>query len=158
MKASHLVLSLLLFVLTTCSVAKAQGVIEPTQTALAQEIQHLRETQNALSVQATLSAPTPTLDTTDKMIYVFVRGADGLLYYKLQQHGSWSDWHSMQPPPGGVFTDNPVAVQNGSQIQLFVRGADDALWHAFFNGETWSAWESLGGKLSSGPGVVIVQP
>ena len=159
MKARQLVLGLLLLVLTACSVANAQSVIEPTQTALAQEIHRLRETQDALTIQATLTAPTATPDTTPHTkVYVFVRGADGLLYYKVQQHGVWTDWHSMQPPPGGAATDNPVAVQNDLQIELFVRGTDDALWHTFLNGGSWSDWESLGGKLTSGPGVVVVQP
>jgi len=36
---------------------------------------------------------------------------------------------------------------------VFARGGDNGLWHLAWNGSAWSGWQSLGGILTSGPGV-----
>ncbi len=91
-------------------------------------------------------------------LIVFTRGADGLLYYKLNQNGDWTDWQHMSPPPNYMVLDSPSVVSQGNgQIDLFVRGGDNALWHRTFRDNQWSSWESLGGVLTSGPGAAVIQ-
>src|SRR5258708_35973243 len=90
----------------------------------------------------------------DSTLYVFVRGADDLLYYKTLQGTLWTDWKSMLPPPAGAATENPVVIANGTRLDLFVRGQDRALWHRTLDNNQWSEWESLGGVLTSGPSAV----
>jgi hypothetical protein len=92
-------------------------------------------------------------------VIVFTRGADGLLYYKLQgKDGSWPDWKSMDVPQNGISLDSPAVVSRpDGQIDLFVRGKDNALWHRTGRPDKWSDWKSLGGVLTSGPGAALVQ-
>src|SRR5437588_12717241 len=131
----------------------AQDPAGPTQTAQAQQtatindaLHTIRETQTALAyhraITSTAAAATHAAATSHvtaspsnlHQMYVFVRGADGLIYYKHNmqndQHGVWTDWQWLDVPSGGVTLDPPsVVAQNNGQIDLFVRGNDNALWH-----------------------------
>ncbi|SRR5258708_4426516 len=193
-------------VLTSCGVASAQGSLDATQTAIAQQSAQLDQTHAALDIgvtqtalvderatlQARLTTPTPSMFTpvaatpgginlvmttatptafmilptmqgginlvtpASHPIFVFVRGEDGLLYFKVYQNGNWTDWKSLQPPSVGITTDSPsVIAQDDSRLDLFVRGQDGAAWHIVYDGARWSNWESLGGKLTSGPSAVM---
>src|SRR5262249_17930861 len=141
----------------------AVNKISITQTALANQ---------QATIQARLTAtPRPPVEPLSltpggynpvipllSPLYVFVRGQDGLIYYKLYKNGSWADWKSLQPPPVGITMDSPsVVAQGDSRIDLFVRGQDGALWHAVSDGVSWTAWESLGGQLTSGPAAVLAR-
>jgi hypothetical protein len=95
-------------------------------------------------------------------MYVFTRGADGLLYYKHnmadRQYDHWTDWQWLDVPTVGVTLDPPsVVAQENGRLDLFVRGQDNALWHRTFDGNRWSNWESLGGVLTSGPAAVVIR-
>jgi hypothetical protein len=105
------------------------------------------------------AAPVNAQQPESPLLIVFTRGADGLLYYKLQEKdGTWPDWKWMDVPQGGISLDSPAVVTRlDGQIDLFVRGKDNALWYRTGRRDKWSEWKSLGGVLTSGPGAALVQ-
>jgi hypothetical protein len=105
------------------------------------------------------AAPVKVQQGGTPVLIVFHRGADGLLYYKLQEKdGSWPDWKFLDVPSNGISLDNPAVVSRpDGQIDLFVRGRDNAAWHRTYRAGKWSEWKSLGGVLTSGPGAALVQ-
>jgi hypothetical protein len=109
---------------------------------------------------------------------VFVISSDNALWHKWYDGNSdrWGSnvnahWESLGKPPGINLTSNPAAVSwrliavsssinRERRIDVFVRGSDNALWHKWYDGNSdrWGSnvnahWESLGGILTSGPGV-----
>jgi hypothetical protein len=111
------------------------------------------------------SAPSAVL-TAESLVHVFVRGVDKGLFEKRQvptQSGSvaWSKYDGL----GGLLASNPsvpAALNPVNLLEIFVRQADRAIWYKKqvattheADSVTWSEWQSLGGKMSSGPAVVV---
>ncbi|MFH8727591.1 hypothetical protein [Streptomyces termitum] len=114
----------------------------------------------------------------DKRPSVFVRRADGRLWYQKQAvDGAWAAWADLGAPPGTTVAGAPVVVAgdntfdtaapNGDgviagntdgRLELFVRGTDARLWHRAQkapNGTAWSAWEALPGTWAGGPAAAV---
>jgi len=111
------------------------------------------------------SGPSAVL-TAESMIHVFVRGVDKGLFEKKQVATSsgtvaWSKYDGL----GGLLASNPAvpaALNPVNLLEIFVRQADRSIWYKKqtattheSDSVTWSQWESLGGKMSSGPSVVV---
>jgi len=111
------------------------------------------------------SAPSAVL-TAEAMVHVFVRGVDKGLFDKKQvaTHSgtvAWSKYEGL----GGLLASNPsvpTALNPVNLLEIFVRQADRAIWYKKQTAITheadsvaWSDWQSLGGKMASGPSVVI---
>jgi len=113
------------------------------------------------------SSPSAVL-TAESLVHVFVRGVDKGLFEKRQvptHAGSvaWSKYDGL----GGLLASNPAvpaALNPVNLLEIFVRQADRAIWYKKQIATTdevgtvgWSEWQSLGGKMSSGPAVVVDQ-
>jgi Fibronectin type III domain/Repeat of unknown function (DUF346) len=64
--------------------------------------------------------------------------------------------NSVIPGPrlGGILISDPdVAATSSTGLDVVATGTDYALWHKSFDGTKWSAWQSLGGILTSSPGI-----
>jgi hypothetical protein len=111
------------------------------------------------------SAPSAVL-TAESLVHVFVRGVDKGLFEKRQvatHAGSiaWSKYDGL----GGLLASHPsvpAALNPVNLLEIFVRQADRAIWYKKqvattheTNSVSWSEWQSLGGKMSSGPAVVV---
>jgi hypothetical protein len=92
---------------------------------------------------------------------VFVRTAAGSqLGHKSWENGWWSEWE----PLGGYLVSDPAAVSWGpNRIDVFAASPGpppcggcappNELIHAWWDGAGWRGWDSMGGALSSSPGV-----
>lgn len=111
------------------------------------------------------SGPSAVL-TAESMVHVFVRGVDKGLFEKKQvaTHSgtvAWSKYDGL----GGLLASNPAVpgtLNPVNLLEIFVRQADRAIWYKRqmatthdADSVTWSEWQSLGGKMSSGPAVVV---
>jgi len=112
------------------------------------------------------SGPSAVL-TAESLVHVFVRGVDKGLFEKKQvaTHSgtvAWSKYDGL----GGLLASHPsvpATLNPVNLLEIFVRQADRAIWYkkqqattlASDSSVTWSEWQSLGGKMSSGPAVVI---
>jgi hypothetical protein len=112
------------------------------------------------------SGPSSVL-TAESLVHVFVRGVDKGLFEKKQvaTHSgtvAWSKFDGL----GGLLASHPsvpTALNPVNLLEIFVRQADRAIWYKKqlattvhdADSVTWSEWQSLGGKMSSGPAVVI---
>jgi len=112
------------------------------------------------------SSPTAVL-TAESLIHIFVRGVDKGLFEKTQvptHLGSvaWSKFDGL----GGLLASHPsvpATLNPVNLLEIFVRQADRAIWYKKqlstttreTDGVMWSEWQSIGGKMSSGPSVII---
>jgi hypothetical protein len=111
------------------------------------------------------SGPNAVL-TAESMVHVFVRGVDKGLFEKKQvaTHSgtvAWSKYDGL----GGLLASHPsvpATLNPVNLLEIFVRQADRAIWYKKqvattheADSVTWSEWQSLGGKMSSGPSVVL---
>ncbi len=78
---------------------------------------------------------------------VLARGADGAIYERHLQGGTWTPWGSL----GGVATSGPAAAAYGDSIHAFVTGTNGAVYENVLRGGSWSGWISLGGVATSAP-------
>jgi hypothetical protein len=111
------------------------------------------------------SGPSSVL-TAESMVHVFVRGVDKGLFEKKQvaTHSGTVAWSKFEGL-GGLLASHPsvpAALNPVNLLEIFVRQADRAIWYKRQTASTyeadsvaWSEWQSLGGKMSSGPSVVI---
>jgi hypothetical protein len=86
-------------------------------------------------------------------LHVFVKGADGALWWKYWDGAtsSWTAWTSL----GGKLTSDPAAAAvSDGQLEVYVRGTNGALYEKGTSdlGNYWSDWASLGGQLLVGTG------
>jgi hypothetical protein len=126
-------------------------------------------TSSQTSLGGTLTAPPAANATlangssTYASIYVFARGNDGSLYWRVispnntqitQTNSSsytMSGWTSL----GGQLAKNTgpsVCSWGPGRLDVFVQGTNGAMYQIVWNGSTWSNWNNLGGKLTSAPG------
>jgi len=111
------------------------------------------------------SGPSAVL-TAEAMVHVFVRGVDKGLFEKTQvaTHTgtvAWSRYEGL----GGLLASQPAVPATLNPVNLlevFVRQADRAIWYKRqvaitheADSVTWTDWETLGGKMSSGPSVIV---
>jgi len=60
--------------------------------------------------------------------------------------------------PAGIASSPAVCAASPYDLYLFVKGSDGALWWRHWNSDTlWGAWQSLGGYLTSAPGVTCTE-
>jgi spore germination protein YaaH len=88
---------------------------------------------------------------------VFGRGADGQLWHRWRDGGSWGPWERI----GGQLAvgTSPAAVSWGpNRVDVVVTGTDHGLWHAWWDGTAWRGWEPLGGVLTASPAVASRGP
>ena len=77
--------------------------------------------------------------TPERLLYLFIRGADDRVYYQTTFKSDFSGW--IEVPGGGVTDAAPSAVIFQNQIYLFVKGLDGRIYvniKAAFGG--WSGW------------------
>jgi len=111
------------------------------------------------------SSPSAVL-TAESMIHVFVRGVDKGLFEKKQVptfsgNVAWNKYDGL----GGLLASHPsvpAALNPLNLLEVYVRQADRAIWYKrqlATTNETdhvvWSEWQSIGGKMASGPIVVV---
>jgi subtilisin family serine protease len=104
------------------------------------------------------SNATAVSDTTGTA--VFVRGADGAIWWQRITASGPSGWVSL----GGFATSDPVAVSTPSPsqgIDVFVRGGDGAIYWRRINGTVatgvaTTGYTSLGGLATSNPTAAVV--
>jgi hypothetical protein len=128
---------------------------------------------NETPIGGTLTAPpaaNATFASTSSQyasIFVFARGTDGSLYWKIispnntqitQANNStytMSSWSSL----GGQLATNTgpsVCSWGPGRLDVFVQGANGAMYQKVWTGSTWSNWIDLGGKLTSAPGATAM--
>ncbi len=78
---------------------------------------------------------------------VLARGADGAIYERHLEGGTWTAWTSL----GGSTSSGPAAAAYGDAIHAFVVGTDLAVYENVLRAGRWSGWSSLGGVASSAP-------
>jgi hypothetical protein len=100
---------------------------------------------------AVASSP-PARAASESANSVFVRGADGALWWRQHASAGWSAWQSF----GGAIVGNPAVGSSTSRTMVFVRGTDDGLWWQQFDGTSWSGWQSGGGVLTEQPATATV--
>jgi subtilisin family serine protease len=91
----------------------------------------------------------PSSTTNALGTWVFARGSDNALYYRLFD-GTTSTWGAWTSLGGNVSSDIALA-SNGMKLRFFVRGADDGLYTGAFEGPTFQGWVGLGGRVVSNP-------
>eukprot|EP00298_Acanthocystis_sp_HF-20_P009600 c18401_g2_i1.p1 GENE.c18401_g2_i1~~c18401_g2_i1.p1 ORF type:complete len:384 (-),score=187.19 c18401_g2_i1:1061-2212(-) len=110
------------------------------------------------------SSPSVLLDS-EAFFHVFIRGPNRALWHLSESYSdqgikSWGSWECL----GGVLASGPkipTSLNGVHLVEVYARAADKALWHraqtATQDGESakWGSWVSLGGVLSSGPGVSV---
>jgi len=111
------------------------------------------------------SGPSAVL-TAEAMVHVFVRGVDKGLFEKTQvaTHTgtvAWSKYDAL----GGLLASQPsvpATLNPVNLLEIFVRQADRSIWYKKqiaitheADSVTWTEWQSLGGKMSSGPSVIV---
>jgi hypothetical protein len=88
--------------------------------------------------------------TTD--MYVFVKGYDGALWYKIWDT-STSSWTGSWVSLGGKLSASPCAVsREAGVISAYVAGTDGAVYQKAYYGGAWHDWYKVGGKVLSGTG------
>jgi hypothetical protein len=100
---------------------------------------------------AVASSP-PARAASESANSVFVRGADGALWWRQHASAGWSAWQSF----GGAIVGNPAVASSTSRTMVFVRGTDDGLWWQQFDGTSWSGWQYGGGVLTAQPATATV--
>ena len=111
-----------------------------------------------VSPMSVASVTTPSGATT-----VFARGGDSAIWYRTTTNGTtYSAWAAI---PGAVATSAPsVASADGSAVFVVVRGPGGGVLLAstVVNGAgaptTWSSWASLGGSITTAPGLASTGP
>lgn len=105
--------------------------------------------------------PVSIADSQNKL-WLFVRGTNGVLFYKYQQGapgGEWSRWFSFV----GAIQGDPAVVLFDNRLHVFVRGTSpgNALYYKAQMSEgsdSWSGWVALGGVLAANPAAVSFGP
>jgi hypothetical protein len=103
--------------------------------------------------------------TTTGETTIFARGSDGAIWHRAEVGGIWSGWDAV---PGKGMTSAPAVVLSGQGFLLYARGADGSLmetganfgpdgrpasWDKSFDPASTAPWKSIGGRLTSAPGV-----
>jgi hypothetical protein len=100
------------------------------------------------------------LNSIDDQLAIFGKGMDNDLYWRSQMHNSWDNttWNRLGVPHEGMHGSPAVVLDADGRIVVFVQGGDNAIWHKsqlYRNSDRWSEWASLGGSVTSSPGVVL---
>ena len=130
------------------------------QTGVAGEITTQRVTGSSAAPPGSLGAvgvgaPTATADPSGTA--VFVRGADGALWWRRILPSGTTPWSSL----GGGILGDPVPVASSSGIDVFVRGLDSSVYWKRITGTVASptpvgGYAALGGLSTSPPAVATV--
>ena len=90
----------------------------------------------------------------DGRFEVVAVGSDGLTgtvwnARQLSPGGDWSNWTSLQTPPGQETVDGrPALARNkNGRLELFVLDRDGKIWHRWqkqAGGDAWEGWRTLG--------------
>jgi hypothetical protein len=103
------------------------------------------------------SSPAAVWKSAD-LLYVFVRGSDDAMWYRVYNKttNSWdSSWTSLG---GGITSDPAVAVLNGGPY-VCARGTDNAIWCNWeLSPRSFGGWWSAGGTCDSAPAVASWGP
>jgi hypothetical protein len=79
----------------------------------------------------------PTAETFNGKVYVFIKGTDGAVYYKTSNGGAFSEFVSL----GGIITSTPAAATDGIRLFVEATGTDGARYYqSTTNGSTFSSW------------------
>jgi hypothetical protein len=95
---------------------------------------------------------------------VFTRGTDNAVWYRTGTGTSASGYSAWASIPGAIATSGPAAMSSdGSRVDVVVRGAGTALYRTSSTLDpttgrpgTWTSWASLGGALTTAPGIASV--
>jgi hypothetical protein len=80
---------------------------------------------------------------------------DGAMRYRVRDDSFWSGWYAL---PGGVVTDGPGVVSDGTTVEVYARGtADGKVYRSVLTSPitcsagtcAWSGWYALPGALST---------
>ena len=97
--------------------------------------------------------------SADGRLELFTAAIDGAVWHcgQTQPSGDWSDWGSMDFPPGlQAELGGLAAAQNqDGRLELFVIGSGGTLWHRWQISPlgSWSNWASLGARGQGFAGV-----
>jgi hypothetical protein len=104
---------------------------------------------NWQSYGGTLTSDPAAVVLGEGLIYIFVRGADGTLWYLWRAPGSAQPaaWRS----EAGTFIGRPtVCMSRPDQLDVFVRVQDKSIKYNYYDG-AWSGWIALDGEMASPP-------
>ena len=80
-------------------------------------------------------------------VFLAYAGTDGAVYLRNEVNGSVTGL-------GGRLIGGPAVAQTAAGLAAFGRGTDNALWWSRqTTSGSWSSWQSLGGVITSQPGV-----
>ena len=88
--------------------------------------------------------------------WLFVRGLEGRIFWKVEIDGVWTGWAEV--PSGGVTLGSPGAVVLDGILYLFVQGTDFMVYVNTYDGTSWSGWSAVpgGGTTLSGPSAAVL--
>jgi hypothetical protein len=89
-------------------------------------------------------------------MYVFVKGYDGALWYRIV-NTTTDNWATNWTSLGGRLASSPAAVSpTAGYMDVWVAGTDGAVWvTGFHTGAAWYAWLNVGGKVYPGTGPAV---
>jgi hypothetical protein len=93
------------------------------------------------------SAPAVLYDSASTRLWVFARGGDGAIWYRLRTGtGPWGAWTSIQ----GILTSAPDAIFGIGQLTVFARGGNGNLYDRTQNSAgQWGPWSTNGLPVNS---------
>jgi hypothetical protein len=99
---------------------------------------------------ATLAGPRLTVDSTNNVLYMAVRGTDNHIYYDKNGGSAWSGWGVI---PTGATSGSPAIIVSDGLLYVEVQGTDNGIYYASLPvaGGSWSSWSQLPGATKSGP-------
>jgi hypothetical protein len=98
-----------------------------------------------------IAASDPAIVAQGTLLHLFVRGADGMLWYSPWTGGGQAPFQSL----GGPVQGGPAAASLGpGHLDVFVRGMNNALYHKVFTSGRWSGWGRIAEDVTSDPAVV----
>lgn len=110
----------------------------------------LREPPGGPPTSAFHGAARPAITANaDGRFEVAAIGTDGAVWHARQtvSNGDWSDWKSLETPPGEGAVDAPPALARNKdgRLELFMVDRASAVWRRRqeVGGDRWSAWYSL---------------
>jgi len=75
-------------------------------------------------------------------VIMYVLGVDGLLYKRdFNPPGTWTNWQSVQPPPGVTVVGTPAVIGTPSnKHRVYVRDQSGNIWEASWTGTSLGPW------------------
>jgi hypothetical protein len=105
---------------------------------------------NGGSANVTAAADPVVVNGGPNAMDMFVVGADGALYHRWYNSGTWQGWESLGQPGATLVGDPSVLINHPNPLDIYVRGTNGALYHRWFN-TSWHPWEQLASNAAGDP-------